>query len=74
MTMIEIVIDCAEEMGVPCEDGVYVSPPADECCSTCVLFGDANYDGTLNILDVIMLVDIILEVVNALNGLNVQRM
>ena len=58
---IEIIIDCAEEMGVPCEDGVYVSPPADECCSTCVLFGDTNYDGILNILDVIMLVDIILE-------------
>ena len=32
----------------------------DECCSTCVLYGDANYDGTLNILDVIMLVDVIL--------------
>ena len=56
----QIVIDCAEEMGVPCEDGVYISPPADECCSTCVLFGDSNYDGTLNILDITILVGTIL--------------
>ena len=57
---VEIIIDCAEQMGIPCEDGIYISPPADECCSTCVLYGDSNYDGTLNILDVILLVDIIL--------------
>jgi hypothetical protein len=57
---LQIVIDCAEEMGVPCEDGVYISPPADECCSTCVLFGDSNYDGTLNILDITILIGTIL--------------
>ena len=57
---IELIIDCAEDMGIPCEEGVYISPPEDECCSTCILFGDSNYDGTLNILDVILLVDIIL--------------
>ena len=56
----EIIIDCAEEMGLPCENGVYISPPQGECCSTCVLYGDTNYDGNLNILDVIVLVDIIL--------------
>jgi hypothetical protein len=56
----EIIIDCAEDMGVPCENGIYISPPADECCSTCVLFGDSNYDGTLNILDVTILVGTIL--------------
>ena len=57
---IEIIIDCAEDMGIPCEEGIYMSPSEDECCSTCILFGDSNYDGTLNILDVILLVDIIL--------------
>ncbi len=57
---LQIVIDCAEEMGVPCEDGVYISPPADECCSTCILFGDSNYDGTLNILDITILIGTIL--------------
>jgi len=56
----EIIIDCAEDMDIPCEDGIYISPPADECCSTCVLFGDSNYDGTLNILDVTILIGTIL--------------
>ena len=32
----QIVIDCAEEMGVPCENGYYIPPEEGECCSTCV--------------------------------------
>ena len=58
---LQIVIDCAEQMGVPCEGGLYVPPPDGVCCSTCVLFGDSNQDGTLNILDVVLLVDEILN-------------
>ncbi len=34
----EIVIDCAEQMGIPCEGGVYVAPPEGVCCSTCVQY------------------------------------
>jgi hypothetical protein len=37
----EIVIDCAEEMGVPCVNGEYVDPPEGECCSICVEYNDA---------------------------------
>jgi len=58
---VEIIIDCAEQMGVPCEGGVYVSPPEDACCSTCVSYGDSNEDGSLNVLDVVILVDSILN-------------
>ena len=32
----QIVIDCAEEMGIPCENGYYIPPEEGECCSTCV--------------------------------------
>ena len=42
----EIVIDCAEEMGVPCENGEYVDPPEGECCSICVEY-DNDPDATL---------------------------
>ena len=37
---VEIIIDCAEQMGVPCEGGIYVAPPEGVCCSTCVEYGD----------------------------------
>ena len=57
---IEIVIDCAEQMGVPCEGGVYVAPPEGVCCSTCVEYGDSNADGTLNVLDVVLLINMVL--------------
>ena len=57
----EIIVDCAEQMGVPCDGGVYIAPPADVCCSTCVEYGDSNSDGTLNVLDVVILVDYILN-------------
>mgnify|MGYP001159624283 CR=1 FL=1 len=57
----EIIIDCEEQMGVPCEGGVYITPPEGVCCSTCAQYGDSNADGTLNILDVVILVDYILN-------------
>ena len=58
---VEIIIDCAEQMGVPCEGGMYFPPPEDICCSTCVQYGDSNADGTLNVLDVVNLVSLILN-------------
>jgi hypothetical protein len=57
----EIIIDCAEQMGVPCEGGVYVPPSEGECCSECVLSGDSNGDGTLNVLDVVIMVNLVLS-------------
>ena len=56
----EIIIDCAEWFGVPCEGGVYIPPEEDECCSECVLLGDINIDSNLNVLDVVTLVQFIL--------------
>ena len=55
----EIIIDCAEWFGVPCEDGVYIPPEEDECCSECILSGDMNIDSDLNVLDIVSIVDII---------------
>jgi hypothetical protein len=57
----EIIIDCQEEMGFPCEGGLYVSPEDGECCSTCVLFGDINRDGAVDILDAIEVVNLVLN-------------
>ncbi len=57
----EIVIDCAEDMGFPCEGGLYIEPEEGECCSECIQFGDINYDYTLNILDIIQIVNIIID-------------
>ena len=58
---VEIIIDCAEQMGVPCEGGVYVQPPEDVCCSSCIAYGDTNSDGLVNVLDVVLLVNSILQ-------------
>ena len=57
----EMIIDCAEQMGVPCDDGVYVAPPEGVCCSTCVQYGDVNYDGELNVVDIVVIVSLILN-------------
>ena len=57
---VEIIIDCAEQMGVPCDGGVYVAPPEGVCCSSCVQYGDSNADGMVNVLDVIVLVNLVL--------------
>ena len=61
----EIVIDCAEQMGVPCEGGEYVPPAEGECCSTCVEFeclpGDVTGDEAVNVLDIVAVVGYILN-------------
>ena len=61
----EIVIDCAEQMGIPCEGGEYVPPAEGECCSTCVEFectaGDVNDDSEVNVLDIVAIVGYILN-------------
>tara|TARA_B100000941_G_C28502250_1_gene555084 strand:- start:1177 stop:2652 length:1476 start_codon:yes stop_codon:yes gene_type:complete len=57
----DIIIDCAEQMGVPCENGVYLPPDEGVCCSDCVLSGDLNLDGIINIIDVVSLVNGILN-------------
>ena len=56
----ETIIDCAEQWGVPCEGGIYLDPPEGVCCSTCVQYGDTNNDGTLNVIDIVLLVGFIL--------------
>ena len=58
---IEIIIDCAEWTGIPCDGGIYVAPPEDVCCSTCVQYGDMNQDGSLNVLDVVTIVSLALD-------------
>jgi len=58
---IEIVIDCAEDFGIPCEGGLYIPPPEDQCCSDCISFGDINYDGSVDVLDAIEVVNLILN-------------
>ena len=57
----EIIIDCAEQEGVPCEGGIYLDPTEGVCCSTCVQYGDTNNDGTLNVIDIVLLVGFILD-------------
>jgi len=58
---VEIIIDCAEQMGWVCDGGVYIPPEEGECCSECVLYGDLNGDGTTNVIDIVMAVDLILN-------------
>ena len=56
-----MIIDCAQQMGVPCENGVYIPPVEGVCCSDCVLTGDLNLDGIVNVIDVVSLVNGILN-------------
>ena len=56
-----MIVDCAEQMGVPCEGGVYLPPVEGECCSECVVLGDIGGDGVINILDVVSLVSLVLN-------------
>ena len=57
---IEIIIDCPEQMGIPCEGGVYIPPAEGECCSICIMLGDLSGDGTVNVLDVVAMVNLVL--------------
>ena len=57
----EIIIDCAQEMGVPCEGGLYIPPEQGECCSICISYGDINSDYIINILDIIEVVQMVLD-------------
>ena len=57
---VEIIIDCPEGFGIPCDGGIYISPPEGVCCSTCVQYGDTNNDSTINVVDIILLVNFIL--------------
>ena len=72
------IIDCMEQMGIPCDGGLYIAPPSGVCCSTCFLYGDVNLDGSLNVIDVVNLVNLVisndyqqLADVNSDNSLNV---
>ena len=56
----EIIIDCAEQEGVPCVNGIYIPPNEGECCSECVLLGDLNNDLSVNVLDAIEAVNLVL--------------
>ena len=58
---IEIIIDCPEEMGIPCEGGVYIPPAEGECCSICMFLGDLSGDGIVNVLDVVAMVNLVLS-------------
>ena len=66
---IDIVIDCAEQMGVPCEGGVYIPPAEGVCCSECELYGDLNFDGIVNVIDIVSMVNIITSSANIPNDL-----
>ena len=58
---IQMIIDCAEQMGFPCEGGVYIPPAEGECCSICILLGDLSGDGIVNVLDVVAIVNLVLS-------------
>ena len=64
----EIIIDCQEQMGIPCEGGQYIPPAEGECCSICVMTGDVNNDNIINVLDVVMLVNYVLGSEYMLSG------
>ena len=58
----EIIIDCPEQMGIMCENGIYIAPDdPNVCCSTCYSYGDINYDGSLNVVDIVSIVNLIVS-------------
>jgi len=57
---IEIIIDCPEGTGIPCEGGVYIPPAEGDCCSICISLGDISGDGIVNVLDVVAMVNLVL--------------
>jgi len=58
---IEIIIDCPEGMGIPCEGGIYIPPSEGDCCSICISLGDISGDGIVNVLDVVAMVNLVLS-------------
>ena len=58
---IEIIIDCQEGMGIPCEGGIYIPPAEGDCCSICISLGDISGDGIVNVLDVVAMVNLVLS-------------
>jgi hypothetical protein len=58
---IEIIIDCPEGMGIPCEGGIYIPPAEGDCCSICISLGDISGDGIINVLDVVAMVNLVLS-------------
>ena len=58
---IEIIIDCPEGMGIPCEGGIYIPPAEGDCCSICISLGDISGDGIVNVLDVVDMVNLVLS-------------
>ena len=58
---IEIIIDCPEEMGIPCEGGIYIPPAEGDCCSICIILGDISGEGSVNVLDVVAMVSLVLS-------------
>ena len=56
-----IIIDCQEQMGVPCEGGIYIPPAEGDCCSICISLGDISGDGIVNVLDVVAMVNLVLS-------------
>jgi len=57
----EIIIDCPEGMGIPCEGGIYIPPAEGDCCSICIILGDISGDGIVNVLDVVAMVNLVLS-------------
>ena len=57
----QMIIDCEEGMGVPCEGGVYIPPAEGECCSICIILGDISGDGIVNVLDLVAMVNLVLS-------------
>ena len=57
----EIIIDCPEGMGIPCEGGMYIPPAQGDCCSICISLGDISGDGIVNVLDVVAMVNLVLS-------------
>ena len=56
----ELIIDCPEQTGIPCGNGLYLSPSENECCSICTTYGDLNSDSALNVSDVVLIINLIL--------------
>ena len=63
----ELSIDCPEQTGIPCGNGLYLSPSENECCSICTTYGDLNSDSALNVSDVVLTVAYILGTSDARN-------